>query len=122
MIKQNFVIICDNAYMDKNQRLNIEGVFDSIFAKDFPAVHKTLFIVSNFDIVPDKYTEHFVITGPDRSKFVSEEYSVDVKKEKHQFVQRLNNLELKAAGKYTVEIFINGDCVGSNYFYAKKID
>jgi len=118
-IEKNFIILCDNASL-KDKKLSIEGVFDAIYAPSFPATHKTMYIVSHFEIDPGSYNEKFVITRPDGTKFTSQEFPFEAEKSRHQFIQQLNNLALTKEGKYTVEIYINNELIGSNYFLANQ--
>ena len=46
-IKINFLHICENAFFAEDKKLNIIGIFDSIYAKGFPAIHSRFSIALN---------------------------------------------------------------------------
>lgn len=48
-----YAIACDYASATQDGRLNIVGVIDRLFASQFPAVHRTLFLVASMEIEPD---------------------------------------------------------------------
>lgn len=120
--KQNFLIICDKAELDKDNKLNIIGVFDSINADGFPAVHSELAIIANFNLDKGKHREYFIIEDDSGNELISnrsDQVEIDTTKDRHQFIHKIQNLLLPREGKYNVKIFIDGNEVGNNYFYAK---
>lgn len=122
--KQNFLIICDKAELDENGKLNISGVFDSINSKGFPAVHSELVIIANFNLEKGSHKEYFIIEDNLGNELISnrsDQLEVDVAKDRHQFIHRIQKLLLPSEGKYIVKIFIDGNEVGDNYFYARLI-
>lgn len=125
MIKLNFIILSDSAEISPTQnKLNVLGAFDSMFSADFPTVLPALAITVNMEIDEGPHTEHYVIKNEENAVIEDgprSEFNVEVEKRRHQFIHTINNLRLQAEGKYTVEIYVDGDLQGSTYFLAKRI-
>lgn len=123
MIKANFIIICDKAELSENQKLNINGVFDSIYSKDFPAINPSFAIVVHMEIgkgMKGNHVEVIKIKKNGNVIFTSREHKFQAVNDRHQIINNLHNLMLPEEGKYVVEIYIDEELIGSNYFLAKK--
>ncbi len=48
-----YAIACDYASATQDGRLNIVGGVDRLFAAQFPAIHRTLFLVASMEIEPE---------------------------------------------------------------------
>ena len=116
MAKINFIIFCNDVKQEANKNLNAMGIFDTIVAEKFPAVHKQMFVVVNFDISSGPHKEFFKISRNGEAVLTSEEFDFNVPGDKHQFIHRIDGLNLPEPGKYKVEIFIDGKLEGDNYF------
>src|SRR3990167_2750192 len=106
-LKLDFAIICDNAFLDANGKLNINGVFDTIKSTGFPAAHKNMSIVIKMKMPEGLYNE-----------------IVKIKKDKsgtHQFIQHFINTIFPEAGDYAVEIHINGNLIETSKLILEKI-
>lgn len=53
-MKLNFAIICDNAFIDKDGRLNIIQTFDTITTAAFPAIHPRLTFVTSHSLYKEE--------------------------------------------------------------------
>lgn len=117
----NFIVICDKAEQSNN-KLNLEGVFDTIYSSGFPAVHKSMVIVVNFDIEKEQLKTEFFIIRKDNGKIIltSDKFPVTGSglRKKQQFIHRIEGLNLPESGKYVVEIYVDDKKIGSNYFLA----
>ncbi len=125
MIKLNFVIICDNAYInEKTGSLNVEGIFTRILADKLPAIHPKFMIVTNVSGDVKDYNQLIVIknkkTG-DKLVELKGELKIKKPKQKAQFLGTFYNIEFKEEGEYEVEVHIDGNkqelCTN---FYVKK--
>ena len=120
MAKINFIFFCNNTEVSpETHNLNIIGIFDTILAEKFPATHRLMFVVVNFDISGGHHVEFFKITKDGKPVLTSPEFPFEAMGEKHQFVHKIGNLVLHEPGKYIVEIFVDGQLIGSNLFIVR---
>lgn len=111
-IKLNFIIVCDNALLDSNGKLNITGVFDTIGARGFPAVHNKMSIVVNMDMPEGIYIEVLKIKKGDLE--ITNTPQIEIKKDRpgrHQFIHHFVNTRFPEEGDYSVEVYINENLV-----------
>lgn len=104
-MKINNLLVADKIYKDPNtQKLNIEGIFDTVYAKSFPALHKQLFVLTNFSGPNKKYKYH--ILAKYGSKIVMESELIIDKKigKEHNIITELNNIPLFEPGEYIFEV------------------
>lgn len=114
---KNFILVCDSAI--SNNKLDVLGVFDSIYATGFPAIHQRMSIVVNLEVESTEqnqsHVESFrILYGGE--EITTLETSFTPTKSRHQFIHNIQNVSLPNEGKYTVEISINGSPIGETYF------
>ena len=121
-IKLNFIIACDRADLEKNNKLNIMGVFDTINAVDFPAIHKFMSVVVSVKLNKGEYREELRIkdingqeTTLATTNIVKEQIGL------HRFIHNLSNTPFLAAGNYSFNVYINDELIGSTELILKKI-
>lgn len=122
MPKLNFIVFCDEAKLTDN-KLDMRGVFDSIYAEGFPAIHKNLDIVVNFDVEKGQSGTEFFVIRKDGGEpiLTSQKFIVTGAKAKQQLIHKVQGLNLPKSGKYVVEIYVDDKIIGSNYFMASLI-
>ena len=113
--KLSFAIICEHAFIDQGNRLTIIQTFDEIKAKNFPAIHPKLAVVTNYisdERDPEKNIDHLVIiSDPDGEKIADLPIKRTGIEKKTQFISYFNDLPLKKPGTYNIEIKHNGNTV-----------
>lgn len=123
MPKLNFVIIAERAIVnEKNNNLDIFGIFDTVFAPGFPAVHPFVSIITNKELESGTHKEYFILKKDGQIIYTSPEHSYEValNAKRHQFIFNVNNLPLPEPGEYTVEIYLDKQFLGASYFLAAK--
>lgn len=110
MVKLDFVIICDNAFITEGTgALNIIGTFDRIVANEFPAVHPKFVIVTRITGDVGIYNQIIVIknkiTGEELAKLSRQ---LEIKKRKAQFLGNFINTVFKSPGEYEINVYIEG--------------
>ena len=95
------------------------GVFDTISAASFPAVHKELTIVANIEKEGGTHREFFQLKKKKELIFRGDEVTFNGTRPRHQFVHHLENIPLSEEGKYEVEIYVDDALIGHTYFSAK---
>lgn len=127
-MKLNFAIICDNAFTDSRDRLNIIQTLDTIIAPDFPAIHPRLTIVTNFSVEKKddrnkEYIQAVII------KHKNEETKLAELKTKNKLKKGINNLQFIAyfvglkfheEGLHDVIIKLNDKEISQISFQVKK--
>ncbi len=125
MAKLIYAITADSASLDEStKKVSIIGVFENMSAPSYPAVQKDMTIVVRLEL-PEKsktYKEYFTILGPD-NKEVSRNSPVEFvpKSIHHNFLHRIINLSLPEKGRYTINIYVDDEIVGSGYFDAELL-
>ena len=121
MSRLNFIIVCDEAeIVGEKKKLNISGVFDSIYSEGFPALHAFLTVVVNFEIEPGQHS-HTITIKQDQNEVFKLSRDFNSENPRHQFIHRIENLPLPGPGKYTIDAYLDGALVGNSYFFAKLI-
>jgi len=128
-IKLNFVFLCDYASMGEAGKLNIMGIFKTIFGKQLPIVQPQMFIVTNVSVDKGRdYKEVIKITDEDDQeigKAIEFKFSFpkDEKDEKVEagFIGQLNATEFNKEGKHKLKIYINDELIESMPFGVKVL-
>jgi hypothetical protein len=118
-MKLLYAILCDNAFLSIDKKVNIIGVFETIGAAKFPVTHPKFVIVGS--IKPDKKTFKMSLN------IVSDKSNVPVlgniqerevnlpeesKDQNFNFIIEVVNASFNEPGIYKVEISIDGKVVG----------
>lgn len=112
MAKLNFLAAADNAFVDKDNKLNAIGIFDTIGAKSFPMTHPKFFVVANITVDEE---------GPHRMKLSlkkdgNEIKSVDrndVDQRRFNWIVAFINQKFIEGGIYQIAIDFDGEFLGS---------
>jgi len=111
-MKINNFLIADKIYINPStHKLNIEGVFDIIHTKSFPAIHQELFTLTIFEGPNKKYNYHLSLKH--NSKIVIESKTTIVKKigKEHNIITKLNNIPLLETGEHIFEVKLDNQTV-----------
>lgn len=107
-----FSVMCDDVRREDNGKFILIGLFETIGAKKFPAIHPTLFImncwtsgIGNFRQRSRIINKNGDILAEDReTTFLLQDL-----KAKHRVIARFNGLKFDLSGEYAVEVLLNGD-------------
>ena len=107
-----FSVMCDDVRREDNGKFILVGLFETIGAKKFPAIHPTLFImncwtsgIGNFRQRSRIISKNGDILAEDRETT----FALQDLKAKHRVIARFNGLKFDSAGEYAVEVLLNGD-------------
>ena len=124
-MKPNFILVCDSATLSEpNKKLDIKGVFDFVFSKEFPAIHPALCIIANIEIPTEQQNKFYIETFKisfEGKEIGSDSTNFEPKTSRHQFIHNIQGIPLEKEGRYDVEIEIGGNTIAKTYFVAKKI-
>lgn len=116
------LLTCDAVARDPNGKVTLYGIFDRIWASDFPTVHP-MFSVYWRCVVPGPGRVGVMILKPDGSALVELEPIETNKEELHsmQGTYTLGGIEFPTDGSYRLILSYNGqEIVENNLFLSKR--
>lgn len=109
-IKQNFVIICESAVIDKyTNKLYLLGIFTNINTKGVPAVHPVFTVVTNFSGGEGEYVHKIVIRHADGTEIGKLEGKINLGHDSKnaQYIGRFVGFPFPKYGTYYVYIYVD---------------
>lgn len=116
-IKPNlqFSVLCDDVRREDNGKFILIGLFEAITAKAFPATHPALFVVNRWCKGQGSFLQKIkIVNSNDKSiVFQTNEQAFDLADidAHHTLISKVNNLVFTGAGKYWIEIMLDGELV-----------
>ncbi len=108
-----FSIVCDSIRREDNGKLMFIGIFEVIGAKTFPAKHGQLFIANRWIKGAGRFKEKTRIINIKDNKPIVETKEVEFElksiESAHTVISKFINIVFPEAGKYQVEILLNGE-------------
>lgn len=129
-MKLIYALLCDQAFLSIDRKVNIIGVFETINSASFPVNHSKFTLVGsiaatedNFKLVVD------IVSEKTKQSILQETQEREVKlpsnqeKRNFNFIIEIINTTFPEAGNYTVEVKINNKLISSqNLILAKTED
>ncbi len=113
-------IVADEVVPGAQNKAVINGVFDVVFAKSFPAMHKSLATFFAFEGKNKKYKyELFLKYKGNRMKITETEF--DKNNKQHKVISKINNLPFPNEGEYIFEVDLDKKLVASASIEVRKI-
>ena len=122
--KLNFLIVCETAFPSQEGNLNIIGIFENVFAPNFPAIHPKMTIVFNVSGNIGEYAFDLSIKGPDKKEIIPSVrggFNIAGQNTKFGFIGNLVNLKFTTEGTYSVDLSINDRLIGRTQFRVAKL-
>ncbi len=109
MIKQNFILICESAVIEKDtNNLYLLGIFDKIFAPRTPAIQPRFAVVTNFEGGTNEHDHRIVIRHESGNEIAKLEGKINFgSNQKAQYIGKFIGLPFPKFGKYIVEIYVD---------------
>lgn len=119
-VKTNFALLCDYAFFSDVSKLNLIGIFKKIVIPNPPAKHPQMFVVASFSVNNEGEGRNYEIIIKFLQKKGGSEIFNDLKfnlapgreyenkKVDLGIIGRVNNIQFKDKGEYTIQISING--------------
>lgn len=107
-----YSVLCDDVRREDNGKFILLGLFETIGAREFPAVHPALFIVNGWIGGVGSFRQYSRILDPSGQELARDQetaFVLNSLKARHSIIARFNALELSQAGEYAVEVLLNGD-------------
>ncbi|MDP2690793.1 MAG: hypothetical protein Q8O95_00060 [bacterium] len=114
--------LCEKAFLSQNGNLNLIGIFESVATQQFPAVFQQLSIVTSLHGIIANHQIIIKIVKADKGEEMTKPIQLNLNvrpedQEKAKIPQNIrligdiNNLTIKEAGSYQVEIFLDTEKV-----------
>jgi len=131
-IEKNFFLLCENAVLDKDNRVTIVNIYDIVNSIGIPIALSQFTLAANFKVsreeketLPSKIDVLVSIFAPSGKKifdFPKQERKIDVKKDTQNIgiLANIQGINLPEFGIYNVKLLINGNELAQLSFEAKK--
>ena len=109
MIKQNFILICESAVIEKDtNNLYFLGVFDNISAPRIPAIQPKFAVVTNFEGGEGEHSHKIVIRDQSGNEVVKLEGKINfISNQKAQYIGKFIGFSFPKFGEYVIEIYVD---------------
>lgn len=119
-MKPIYALLCDQAFLSIDRKVNIIGVFETINAQSFPVVHPKFTLVGSVEPSKDKFKMLVDIVEQDSKTSILNEAQerevalpADRSSGNFNFIIEIVNTSFPKSGKYLVQIKIDGEVVAS---------
>ncbi len=112
----NFTIICDDIRQEAGGKISLMGLFENIYATQFPAVHPRLAIISEWADGRGEFDLRMQILSNDRKVILRETASklkLNDLNFKHRDVSIHFNIDFTSPGTYWIEYHLDGELIAS---------
>lgn len=106
--------ICEDIRMELGDKVSLMGLFDSILAKEFPAIHPRLAVVAAWGGAIGEFKSQILLVAPAESHITdlgSANIRLANEKHTHRHIGIHYNWKIPAPGIYEVRILLDGDLV-----------
>ncbi len=110
-----FTLLCDDVRQELGGKFSLMGLFESISAPVFPAVHHRFAIVNEWAGGTGEFTARIRLLTPDRGQVLSESestFSLYTMTQHHRDISIRLNTTFTVPGTYWIETLINGEPAG----------
>jgi len=120
-----YALICDQAFLTKENKLCLIGIFETINAEKFPTTHNQFYVAGT--IFPDKreFTIGIDVTNTQGS-ILDRKHERKVKLpdigRQFNFIMDVLNAEFPRMGEYSVELVVDGKTIKRMPLTLGKID
>ncbi len=111
----NYTIICDDVRQEMGGKFSLMGLFESIYAGTFPALHHRFAIVNEWSGGRGEFTVRIRLLAPDREQVLSEsetKLSLFNETQRHRDISIRYNTTFKVPGTYWIETLVDGEQAG----------
>lgn len=110
-----YTLLCDDVRQEIGGKFSLMGLFESIYANAFPAVHPRFAIVNEWIGGLGEFTVRIRLLSPDRGTVISESEAVIKlysETQRHRDISIRFNTPFKAPGTYWIETTVDGERAG----------
>jgi hypothetical protein len=110
--KLNYTILCDDVRQEMGGKFSLMGLFESIYANSFPAVHPRFAIVNEWIGGKGDFKLTIRLLGPNKKEVLSESDStmnLFSEAQRHRDIAVRFNTTFSAPGTYWIEMLLDGE-------------
>ncbi len=110
-----YTLICDDVRQEMGGKFSLMGLFESIYANTFPALHHRFAIVNEWTGGRGDFTVKIRLLAPDREQVLSESetrLTLFNETQRHRDISIRYNTTFKVPGTYWVETLLDGEQAG----------
>lgn len=110
-----FTLLCDDVRQELGGKFSLMGLFESIYANAFPAVHPRFAIVNEWTGGLGEFTVRIRLLSPDKETVISESEAVIKlysETQRHRDISLRFNTQFTTPGTYWIETVVDGERVG----------
>ena len=111
----SYTLLCDDVRQELGGKFSLMGLFESIYAGVFPAVHHRFAIVNEWTGGKGEFSVKIRLLSPDKTEVLSEsetKLSLFSEAQRHRDISVRFNTTFPAPGTYWNEALLDGDRVG----------
>lgn len=120
-----FSILCDEIRIEHNGKFILVGLFDNIGAPSLPVVHSKFVVVNRWGKGEGKFREQSRIVDAQSGKVLAQSGEISFELPNldtlHNVISEFKNVHFGHAGKYWVEILLDGELLRSYNFYVRHV-
>lgn len=108
-------ILCDDVRQEVGGKFSLMGLFETIHAAAFPAVHPRFAVVNEWRGGRGEFMAKIRLLTPDRSQVIAEsesKISLYSETQRHRDITIRMNTTFKAPGTYWIEMVLDGEQAG----------
>jgi hypothetical protein len=111
----NYTLLCDDVRQEMGGKFSLMGLFESIYANTFPALHHRFAIINEWTGGKGEFTVKIRLLAPDGQQVISEsETKINLFNEtqRHRDISIRNNTTFKTPGTYWIETLLDNERAG----------
>lgn len=119
-----FTLLCDDVRQELGGKFSLMGLFESIYANAFPAVHPRFAIVNEWTGGLGEFTVRIRLLSPDKETVISESEAVIKlysETQRHRDISLRFNTQFTTPGTYWIETVVDGERVGLVPLYVQQV-
>lgn len=112
----NFTIVCDDVRQETGGKISLMGLFENIYATNFPAIHPRLAIMNEWSKGRGEYSIKTQILSPDRLAVIRETSSkmkLPDPNIRHRDISVHLNIEFATPGSYWIVNYLDNVMINS---------
>jgi hypothetical protein len=112
----NFTLLCDDVRQETGGKISLMGIFENVYATQFPAVHPRLATVNEWSEGKGEFEAILRILSPDRKTILRENFTrlkLGDARYKHRDISIHLNVEFREPGLYWIENYLDGVLVNT---------
>ncbi len=112
----SYTIICDDVRQEQGGKISLMGLFENIYAINFPVLHPRLALMSEWSDGRGDFMVMTRLLSPDRKTVLREtvsRFTISDTSHRHRDVSVHINIEFPSSGTYWIEHYLDGELVSS---------